>query len=314
MRNLIRLAEHGDIDAQFELGVIYAHGKGVNQDYGKAVFWFQKAAQQGHMTAQYNIAQCYEKELGVCQNYALAFYWYQKAAEQGDVDAMTNIALYYYLGQGTHKDYEEAVEWWEKSANLGDARACFNLGICFRDGTGVWKNLYEAESWFIKANELGHPQAAHALEQMKRLHYAKNEVKGDKLDLILKSTHHQRYQNGMPVKGSQYCNRQIKIEHKIFKDMFDGLEVMPREGFLITMLNTDVEPPVQHMQPKMMEMVYNHGDEILLKGVMIKAMGYVAHNDTDYGITLYLKNRNVVKCVLHMYDRGVDIEYDEFTK
>ena len=35
-------------------------------------------------------------------------------------------------------------------------------------------------------------------------------------DLVLKSTHHQRYQNGIPVMGSQYCNRTIKIENKEF--------------------------------------------------------------------------------------------------
>ena len=36
-------------------------------------------------------------------------------------------------------------------------------------------------------------------------------------DLVLNSTHHQRYQNGIPVMGPQYCNRMIKIENKIFE-------------------------------------------------------------------------------------------------
>ena len=227
---------------------------------------------------------------------------------------MTNIALYHYLGQGTRQDYAEAVRWWKKSASLGDGKACFNLGICYRDGTGVWKDLDESEKWLLKAKELGHPKAAHTLEQMKRLHSAKYEVRNERLDLVLKSTHHQRYQNDVPVMGPQYCNRQIKIEHKIFKDMFNGLEVNPKEGFIVTMWNTDLEPPTQHMQPKMMEKVYDAGDEILLQGVTLKAMGRVMHNDRDYGITLHLKNRNVIKCVLHLYDRGVDIEYDELIK
>ena len=30
---------------------------------------------------------------------------------------------------------------------------------------------------------------------------------------------------------------------------------------------------------------------------------------SDYGLTIYYKNSNVCKCVLHMYDRGVDLEY-----
>ena len=133
-------------------------------------------------------------------------------------------------------------------------------------------------------------------------------------DLVLKSTHHQRYQNGIPVMGSQYCNRTIKIENKEFKTMFNGLDVTPQKGFLITMWNMDLPTPMQHMQPKLMEMVADMGDKILLHGVTLKAMGVVAFDNKDYGITLYLKNRNVVKCVLHLLDRGVDIEYDEFTK
>lgn len=134
------------------------------------------------------------------------------------------------------------------------------------------------------------------------------------VDLVLKSTHHQRYQNGVPVMGAQYCNRTIKIENKVFKEMFNGLEVIPKDGFLVTMWNMDTLTPVQQMQPKLMEMVADMGDKILLRGVTLKTNGIVAFDNKDYGMTLHLRNRNVVKCVLHIYDRGVDIEYDEFTK
>lgn len=133
-------------------------------------------------------------------------------------------------------------------------------------------------------------------------------------DLVLKSTHHQRYQNGVPVMGSQYCNRTIKIENKVFKEMFNGLDVTPKEGFLVTMWNMDIPVPTQQMQPKLMVMTADTGDKIVLRGIQLQAMGVVAYDNKDYGITLHLRNRNVVKCVLHMYDRGVDIEYDEFIR
>ncbi|MBE6224910.1 MAG: hypothetical protein E7122_06765 [Bacteroidales bacterium] len=133
------------------------------------------------------------------------------------------------------------------------------------------------------------------------------------VDLVLKSTHHQRYQNGIPVMGDQYCNRTIKIENKVFKEMFNGLDVSPKEGFLVTMWNMDMLTPTQQMQPKLMEMVADRGNTIELRGVQLKAMGVVAFDNKDYGITLHLKNRQVVKCVLHLYDREVDIEYDGLT-
>ena len=96
--------------------------------------------------------------------------------------------------------------------------------------------------------------------------------------------------------------------------MFNGLDVTPKEGFLVTMWNMDMPVPTQQMQPKLMVMSADTGDKILLRGVQLQAMGVVAYDNKDYGITLHLKNRDVVKCVLHMYDRGVDIEYDEFTR
>lgn len=96
--------------------------------------------------------------------------------------------------------------------------------------------------------------------------------------------------------------------------MFNGLDVSPKEGFLVTMWNMDTLTPTQQMQPKLMVMISDMGDKIELRGVQLKAMGVVAYDNKDYGITLNLKNRNVVKCTLHMYDRGVDIEYDKFTK
>ena len=96
--------------------------------------------------------------------------------------------------------------------------------------------------------------------------------------------------------------------------MFNGLDVTPKEGFLVTIWNTDMPTPTPQMQPKLMELASDMGDKILLRGVTLKAMGVVAYDNKDHGITLHLVHRNVVKCVLHLYDRGVDIEYDELIK
>ena len=130
------------------------------------------------------------------------------------------------------------------------------------------------------------------------------------VDLVLYSSHHQRYQHGIPVMGVQYCNRMIKIENKFFKDLFNDSTVTPEKGFLVTMWNIDTPTPVSQMQPKLMEMVEDTGDKILLRGVTVKMRGVVAYDNKDYGITLHLENRKVVKCVLHMYDRNTDIEYE----
>ncbi len=46
------LAEQGDADAQFNLGVMYAEGRGVPKDYVQAYMWLSLAAAQGHEPAR----------------------------------------------------------------------------------------------------------------------------------------------------------------------------------------------------------------------------------------------------------------------
>jgi TPR repeat protein len=49
-----KLADQGNAEAQYNLGLMYEQGRGVQQDDVKAVKWFQKAAYQGDAIAQYN--------------------------------------------------------------------------------------------------------------------------------------------------------------------------------------------------------------------------------------------------------------------
>ena len=46
------LAEQGNADAQFNLGLMYRNGEGVQQDHEESAKWFRRAAEQGHAGAQ----------------------------------------------------------------------------------------------------------------------------------------------------------------------------------------------------------------------------------------------------------------------
>ena len=59
------LAEQGDADAQYNLGLMYDKGYGVPQDYGQARQWYEKAAAQGKTNAQYNLGVLYVNGHGV---------------------------------------------------------------------------------------------------------------------------------------------------------------------------------------------------------------------------------------------------------
>ena len=64
------LAEQGDAQAQYNLGIMYDNGQGVPQDDAEAVKWYRKAAEQGIAKAQYNLGVMYANGRGVPQDYA----------------------------------------------------------------------------------------------------------------------------------------------------------------------------------------------------------------------------------------------------
>ena len=80
-----KLADGGDKTAQYNLGWIYANGRGVTQDYKEAVTWYRKAAQQGEAMAQANLGVMYMNGTGVTQDYKEAFKWLKCQLSRGNL-------------------------------------------------------------------------------------------------------------------------------------------------------------------------------------------------------------------------------------
>jgi TPR repeat protein len=78
------LAEQGDADAQFGLGVMYGNGEGVPQDYTEAVNWHRRAAEQGQAFSQYSLGWIYQRGEGVPQDNILAHMWYNIGIANGN--------------------------------------------------------------------------------------------------------------------------------------------------------------------------------------------------------------------------------------
>ena len=122
----LKKAEQGNADAQCSLGVMYAKGEGVTQDYKLAVHWFTKAAEQGHATAQFNLGVIYYVGQDFPQNYKLAVHWYAKAAEQGYADAQLGLGVMYLMGQGVAQNIKLAYVWSSLAAAQGHEYATEN--------------------------------------------------------------------------------------------------------------------------------------------------------------------------------------------
>src|SRR5664280_345044 len=98
-------AEQGDAEAQNNLGMMYANGKGVVQDDKQAAFWFRKAAEQGYAEAQLILGLMYnEGQGGLTKDYSQAVAWFRRAAEQGLAMAQFNLGVMYANGAGLAQD------------------------------------------------------------------------------------------------------------------------------------------------------------------------------------------------------------------
>jgi TPR repeat protein len=80
----IKLANQGNKQAQFHLGMIYENGIGVSKDLTQAQNYYQKLAAQGFSNAQLALGIMYENAGN--QNEALI--WYGKAVAQGNKEAL----------------------------------------------------------------------------------------------------------------------------------------------------------------------------------------------------------------------------------
>lgn len=121
------LAHQGHVGAQFNLGVLYARGRGVAQDFSQAARWYRLAAERGHSLAQCNLGVLYEEGTGVSQNDAEASRWYRLAAEQGNAGGQNNLGRMYEEGRGVPRDFREAGIWYQKAAVQGNSQAQANL-------------------------------------------------------------------------------------------------------------------------------------------------------------------------------------------
>ena len=73
------LAYKGDPEAQYQLGMIYLRGQGVDVNQTAAVEWLKSSAEQGHLAAQLALADCYTYGWGVEVDEEKAEYWRQKS-------------------------------------------------------------------------------------------------------------------------------------------------------------------------------------------------------------------------------------------
>ena len=89
--DMIKQAEDGDIEAQYDLGKNYCCGSGTFLDNGQALYWWCQAGRQGQKDALYEIGTLFENTRGL-------------VGSEVPVDPARAYAFYYIAEQLHHKE------------------------------------------------------------------------------------------------------------------------------------------------------------------------------------------------------------------
>ncbi|MCZ6523534.1 MAG: hypothetical protein O7A68_06680 [Alphaproteobacteria bacterium] len=86
------LAQGGDAEAQYLMGLSYYHGSGALRDDARAAAWFRKAAARDHGYAMYALRLMHDLGRGVKRSHGAAMLWYRRAAYKGVQQAICELS------------------------------------------------------------------------------------------------------------------------------------------------------------------------------------------------------------------------------
>lgn len=171
---LEKLANSGNAEAMFRLGVCYYWNEGIERDKtnsSKCKDWMLKAAKRGNSDAMYWLgAYLYENGVGVAKNKSKSVEWLGKAVEAKNHSAEITLGITYLAGESVGIDEEKGSSLINKGFR-GLINRASDLSREEMHVVAMWyqhgkDNIEKAIYWYEKACDLGDPEAMYALGQI----------------------------------------------------------------------------------------------------------------------------------------------------
>ncbi len=144
---LNKAAANNNPRALTKLGEFYLSGKGVKQDIPKGLELLQHAAQANFAPAMLQLG-----DYVLAQNeFNKAIEWYNKAAQQVNADAYLRLAHAYLQDKSPVYDVKAGFLWTLKAAENGQITAQKEVANMYLKGIGVAVNDQLAEKWLNQA-------------------------------------------------------------------------------------------------------------------------------------------------------------------
>jgi uncharacterized protein len=175
-------AQHGDVDAQYNLGCLYVRGEGVPKNRAWAVDWFRRAADQNDIDAatwllfsdgpptDEDRKKYFSMKGRPIEKFHITF-----VAQLGDgkthrrpcttdekdgAEIEFSLGLMYEMGNmGLPQDDKKAAEWYRRASERGQPDAQTKLAYLYAAGRGVERNEAEAFRLFRDAAAHGNATA-----------------------------------------------------------------------------------------------------------------------------------------------------------
>ena len=166
IREMEKLANIGDPNAQYRMGQLYRDGNLVIPDGIVSGSWFVKAAEQGHTAAQYALGKlCFSRDAEVYDP-AQGIHWLEQAAQGGLLCAAYRLGREYLRGNFVQKDIPKAVDFFRQAADGSNPYAQYMLGKLCLMGKGVPEDREQAHYWLTQSAQQGNGYAHDELPLM----------------------------------------------------------------------------------------------------------------------------------------------------
>lgn len=138
------LAKDSDARAQYQQGIMYQRGEGVDADNTEAARWYGLAADQGYAPSKINLARLYYTGDGVAHDHEAAARLAEQAAKSGNTDAQFFLGALYHNGHGVPNDLMKSHMWLSMAAMRGSKLARERLAVIIEQMTE--NEIAEAET------------------------------------------------------------------------------------------------------------------------------------------------------------------------
>ena len=161
-----KLAENGDMYAQYLMGKLWRDGPLLIPDSVEARYWFEQAADQGHLVAQYSLAKLYLSDDVEVRDIRQGMNWLYTAAVNGSSCAMYRLAKECLKGEHIKKNTASAMEWFTRSAEGGNPYAQYMLGKLYLTGKEAPCDEERAVHWLTRSAEQDNQYAQYLLNHL----------------------------------------------------------------------------------------------------------------------------------------------------